>query len=96
MRLLTRSVRAGGTLVASASDRGSGVDPTTVYIQIDGRDLVVPPFQRGTVRMPIRSLSRGRHRLTLHVSDYQESKNMENSLRILPNTTTLTTTFSVR
>jgi subtilisin family serine protease len=96
VRLLTRSVRVGGTLVASASDRGSGVDPNTIYIQIDGGDLVAPLFQRGRVRMPIRSLSRGRHRLTLHVSDHQESKNMENALRILPNTTRLTTTFSVR
>jgi hypothetical protein len=30
----------------------------------------------------------------LQVSDHQESKNMENALRILPNTRVLETTFS--
>jgi hypothetical protein len=32
----------------------------------------------------------------LQVSDYQECKNMENALRILPNTTVVSTTFTVR
>ena len=44
----------------------------------------------------IRNLRRGRHTLRLLVSDYQESKNMENVHRILPNTRRLNTTFVVR
>jgi hypothetical protein len=96
VRLLTSSVRAGGTLVAAASDRGAGVDPGGVFAQIDGGPLQAASFRSGRVRVPLGSRGRGRHRLTLHVSDYQESKNMENVLRILPNTTVLTTPFRVR
>jgi hypothetical protein len=43
-----------------------------------------------------RKLARGRHRLRLVVSDYQELKNMENVRRILPNTAQLRTSFFVR
>jgi hypothetical protein len=32
----------------------------------------------------------------LQVSDHQEAKNMENALRILPNTTVVETTVTVR
>jgi subtilisin family serine protease len=80
VRLLTPSVRSGGVLVASASDAGAGVDPRSVFVRIDGGG----------------SLSGGRHRVTLEVSDHQEAKNMENSLRILPNTAVFTATFTVR
>ena len=41
-------------------------------------------------------LRRGRHTLQVLVSDYQESKNMENVHRILPNTRRLKTAFVVR
>ena len=96
VRLLTPSVRRGRTLVVSASDRGAGVDPGAVFMRIDGRSLQAAPFRNGRARIPVGSLSRGRHRLELQASDYQESKNMENVSRILPNTTVLTTTFTVR
>jgi hypothetical protein len=39
-------------------------------------------------------LPAGRHTLTLQLSDYQESKNMEDVLRILPNTRTFRTTIT--
>jgi hypothetical protein len=42
------------------------------------------PFRRGT------------HRLTFQVSDFQESRNMENVGPILPNTRMISTTFRVR
>jgi hypothetical protein len=38
-------------------------------------------------------MASGRHTLNLTVSDYQETKNMENVARILPNTRTVRTTF---
>ena len=39
---------------------------------------------------------RGRHTLTLRVADYQESKNMEDVARILPNTRSVSARFVVR
>ena len=48
------------------------------------------------IRVATGRLSAGRHRLRLRVSDYQETKNTENVLRILPNTRTFTATFTVR
>jgi subtilisin family serine protease len=95
VRLLTSSVRSGGTLVASASDRGAGVDPRAVFAQLDGGALTPASFRGGRIRIPVGSLGRGRHRLLLQVSDHQESKNMENVPRILPNTTALAVSFSV-
>jgi subtilisin family serine protease len=94
LRLLTPSARSGGTLVASAKDSGAGVDPRAVFATVDGtaRPAV---FSGGRIRISLRSLSPGRHRLVLQVSDHQESKNMENVARILPNTAVLTASFRV-
>jgi hypothetical protein len=39
------------------------------------------------------ALARGTHRLTVQVSDYQETRNMEDVGPILPNTRTISTTF---
>jgi hypothetical protein len=52
--------------------------------------------RRNRITIPVGRLSPGRHRLVIQVSDHQESKNMENALRILPNTTRLERTFTVR
>ena len=41
-------------------------------------------------------LAKGRHKLVVVASDYQETKNMENVPPILPNTATLRTTLVVR
>ena len=38
----------------------------------------------------------GRHRLVLQVSDYEETRNMENVAAVLPNTRRLVATFVVR
>ncbi len=46
--------------------------------------------------MSTRGLRRGRHPLLLQVSDYQESRNMENVGPILPNTRILRARFTVR
>jgi hypothetical protein len=97
VRLVSRPVRSGGTLVAVATDRGSGVNPRAVFASVDG-DGRAARFQRRGGRIAIRvgSLRPGRHRLILRVSDHQEAKNTENVLRILPNTTVLNATFTVR
>ncbi len=87
----------GGTLRISARDSGSGIDPLTIRLSVDGRrrSANFDPT-RGLVTASIRGLRRGRHALKLSVSDYQESKNMENVRRILPNTRRLSTAFILR
>jgi len=95
MRLLTRSVRAGGSLHVAVTDAGSGVDPASVHATLDGRGVAVR-YRRGRATISTRSLGRGSHRLVVRASDYQEAKNMENSGPILPNTRRVSTTFVVR
>jgi len=93
--LRTRTVASGKALVVAASDGGSGVDPASVVVRIDG-DEHEGRFSRGHVRVGTTGLTKGRHSLRLQISDYQESRNMENVGRILPNTRVLETTFVVR
>jgi subtilisin family serine protease len=95
VRLRARTVRRGGALLVAASDGGAGVDAATLVVRVDGRE-VLAGFARGTIRIPTGGLRRGRHALRLQISDYQESRNMENVARILPNTRVLQTTFVVR
>jgi subtilisin family serine protease len=95
LRLLTRSVPAGGFLRVGVTDAGSGVDPGSLRATLDGNAVAVR-FRRGRASISIRGLARGRHRLALRASDYQEAKNMENSGPILPNTRRLSGTFVVR
>jgi subtilisin family serine protease len=96
VRLLTKTVRRGGVLLAAAADRGSGVDPRSVFFRIDRGQLSRARYTGGRIRIPLGSLARGRHAVTLQASDHQESKNMENVPRILPNTTTRVASFVVR
>jgi len=97
-RLLTRSVARRGTIAVAVADAGSGVDPSSLSAEVDGRALGIrydARKGRATVRLPAR-FARGRHRLELVVSDFQEAKNMEDVGAILPNTTTLRASVVVR
>ncbi len=95
-RLETRTVSSGGAVRVAVSDAGSGVDPSTIAATIDG-SAVRARYAAGTVTVPVGSrLAAGRHAFVLSVSDYQETKNMENVGPILPNTRVLRTTFTVR
>ena len=86
-----------GLLRISLRDKGSGVDPSTIILRVDGRERQAHyDAPRGQLVATIRNLRSGRHRLRLRVSDYQESKNMENVRRILPNTARLRAVFRVR
>jgi hypothetical protein len=95
LRLQSRTAKRNGVLVLAASDRGSGVDPASLVVQVDGRERE-GTFSRGQIRIPLAGLSPGRHALRVQLSDYQESRNMENVARILPNTRVLQTTIAVR
>ena len=88
-------MKQGGQIVLGASDRGSGIDPASIVVHIDG-DEHEGRFSADTIRVATSGLSKGRHSLRVQVSDYQESRNMENVGRILPNTRILQTTFVVR
>ena len=95
LRLATRSVASGSSLRVRATDAGAGVDPRTAVAMVD-RGQVSAAYVGGVLRLDTGNLAPGRHRLDLQVSDYQESRNMENATAILPNTARLTTTFVVR
>jgi hypothetical protein len=95
VHIRTRTVSRGAPLRIAASDAGSGVYPGSIEARVDGDD-VRATFRDGIVSVPTAGLARGTHRLRISVSDYQETKNTENVARILPNTRTVSTTFSVR
>jgi subtilisin family serine protease len=94
-RLRTLSRRAGMATV-KITDRGSGVDPKSILATV-GKHQLALSFDSCTGKAIIdaRSLGVGKHTLVLSASDYQESKNNENSSRLLPNTAELTVSISV-
>jgi subtilisin family serine protease len=96
VKLLTPVVRRGGSSIALAvADAGSGVDPGSLDVTVDGRHVDVS-LRAGRVTTPALALAPGRHRVVLRVADYQELKNMENVPQILPNTRTFRAIFRVR
>jgi subtilisin family serine protease len=97
IQLLTPAVAAGQALRLEVNDAGSGVDPRSISALIDGT-AVVPAYDAATGRVSIEvgGLATGRHQLVFQVSDYQESKNMENVPPILPNTRQLRKVLIVR
>jgi subtilisin family serine protease len=95
-KLLTRSVTQAQPVRLVVSDSGSGVDPVSIAVSIDGI-LSDYHFKSGVLTVPPSHLSRGTHRLQLSVADYQETKNMEDILGgSTPNTRVYTATFVVR
>ena len=94
IRLLTRTVSSGSLVRLAVTDAGSGVDPSSVHATLD-RAAVSVRLRHGRATVSTRGLGRGRHRLVLRASDYQEAKNMENAGPILPNTRRLRTSFVV-
>ena len=93
--LKTRTVRAGSSVAVAATDAGSGVDPRSIVARVDGVERRAR-FRNGRVEISTAQLPKGAHVLRIQVSDYQESRNMENVPRILPNTRVVTTRFTIR
>ncbi|MDX6485205.1 MAG: hypothetical protein QOF43_358, partial [Gaiellaceae bacterium] len=79
------------TIVVAATDAGSGVDPSTFTVSVGGRAVAT----HGKTSVTIKT-TKGRHKVVVRASDYQEAKNMENVPPILPNTATRTVTVAVR
>jgi subtilisin family serine protease len=83
-----------GAVLVKATDGGAGVDPSSIVARLDGRVARVHYSRAtGTVRI---AAAKGRHTLVLTVADYQETKNMEDVAKILPNTSTLRASVRVR
>jgi hypothetical protein len=95
-RLLTRAVSAGSPLLLKVSDRGSGVDPQSMFATVDGRfrSVLYRP-STGIASVLTAGLKRGSHRLVFTVADYQETKNTEDGARTLPNTRRLAATVRI-
>jgi subtilisin family serine protease len=96
-QLVTRRAPRDGSLQVEVADTGAGIDPNSIWATLDGHEFEARYSTRtGHVTIPLRGdLKAGRHRLELHVSDFQESKNMENVGPILPNTEILRASFTV-
>jgi subtilisin family serine protease len=95
-KLLTTSTTRTGVLQVAVSDTGAGIAPEQLRATVDGSDV---PASYRSDRVSIRldgSVAAGQHTLVLRVSDYQETKNMENVGAILPNTRFLRARFMVR
>ena len=88
--------RRAGLLTVQISDRGSGVDPSSISASCGKRRLLVT-YDPSTGRAVInaKSLASGTHALVVRASDYQESKNNENASRYLPNTAELNVSISI-
>jgi len=82
-----------GVLRLAVQDGGAGVDPASLHATIDGRSVPIA-YADGVAR--VAGISAGAHEVTFRVSDYQETKNMEEIGPVLPNTRTLRTTVVVR
>ncbi len=95
LKLTQARVRRNVSLVVHASDIGSGIDATTIKATIDGKPCLTT-FGGGLLRVRTIGVKAGKHRLRLQVSDYQESRNMENVPPILPNTRVLQAAVVIR
>jgi hypothetical protein len=94
VRLLTRTIHLNDAIRLRVSDGGSGVDPASLEVNVDAfRPGFV--YKNGILTFR-RALKRGTHRLTLVAADYQETKNMENTGPVRPNTRTFHATLVVR
>jgi subtilisin family serine protease len=86
---------ARGTVKLAVTDAGAGVDASALHASVDGSPSVVT-YRNGRASVKAGALSAGKHTIRLLVSDYQETKNMEDVLRILPNTRDYRASFKVR
>ena len=86
---------AGSALQLRVRDTGAGVDPRSIEATLDGRP-VRATLRNGIVSIATAGVSAGAHVLRVELADYQETRNMENVARILPNTRVVTTRITVR
>jgi len=83
--LLTRTVKRGQPIRLALRDRGAGVDPGSISVELGNRapDFV---YRQGTLSVSTGRTHTGRVEITVQAADYQELKNMEDVGPVLPNT----------
>jgi subtilisin family serine protease len=74
-------------------DGGSGIDPGSIDLRVDGR---IRQFTLARGVLTVRRLTAGVHRVDLTVSDFEETKNMEDVGPVLPNTRHFAGRVSIR
>ena len=92
--LLSRTVKRGAPLSIRLSDKGSGIDPSSLQVTLGGKETRAA-IVGGVARVDTSKLKPGTTLLRLQVSDHQESRNMENVGPILPNTRVLTARITI-
>ena len=93
--LLDRTVVAGRPIRLTVRDRGSGVDPQSLEARIEGKPVRFT-YSGGVLSIPTIALPLGEKHVTVTASDYQETKNMEDVGPVLPNTSVLQATVTIR
>jgi hypothetical protein len=83
--IVSRRVRVDSAVRIRVRDVGAGVDPRSLEATVDGRSARAT-LRGGIVTVSTSGLAVGEHRLRVELADYQETRNMENVARILPNT----------
>jgi hypothetical protein len=83
---------AGSQIVISLADSGAGIDPQSLLVVVDGRQLPDPHYADG--RLVIHAAP-GKHKVLVQVSDYQEAKNTEDVAAVAPNTAYVQGTITV-
>jgi subtilisin family serine protease len=95
IRLLARTTRLGRPIRFAVHDSGSGVDPSSIQVRVNGRP-VRWGYSRGVLRLWTTRLRPGRDTVSVTAADYQETKNMEDIRPVLPNTRVVHTTVILR
>jgi hypothetical protein len=95
IRVVAKVVQAGKPIRVAITDAGSGVDPVSIVASLD-LSRPTRSFKNGVLSISTAGLARGTHALKIVAADYQETKNMENTGPILPNTRTLRVSITVR
>jgi len=94
VRLLARTVTRPQRIRFAVTDAGSGVDAGSIAVTVDGHAAGFA-YASGILSVE-KNIVPGTHRVSVTVSDYQETKNMEDVGPILPNTRTQQATVVVR
>jgi len=87
-----RVVSTRGAIVVAATDAGAGLDPAAVSVELDGHGT---RFRVRGDRITIPA-AKGGHSVVVTAADRQETKNMEDVVKILPNTARLAAAVRVR
>lgn len=97
VRLLTPSLASGrnAKLLLAVTDAGAGVDPAALTVKVDDVSVdTTYDSATGRATATVAGLVPGKHTLSVSAADYQETRNMEDVPGVLPNTRTLTTSFT--